>query len=59
MEFCEQEVIDFIENDEIGRIVEIVKYRPEVMRVDNVYQYSKSKSRKIEFHLRILIKVLL
>lgn len=40
-------------------MVEIVKYVPEVYRVENVYAYSSEKSRKVEFHLRILIKALL
>lgn len=41
------------------RIVEIVKYVPEVVKVENVYAYSSEKSRKVEFHLRVLIKALL
>ena len=45
--------------DEIDRIVEIVKYVPEVVKVENVYAYSSEKSRKVEFHLRVLIKALL
>ena len=32
---------------------------PEVVKVDNVYAYSSEKSRKVEFHLRVLIKALL
>jgi len=39
--------------------VEIVKYVPDVYRVENVYAYSSEKSRKVEFHLRVLIKALL
>lgn len=41
------------------RVVEIVKIMPEIVRVDNVYTYSNEKSRKVEFHLRVLIKALL
>jgi hypothetical protein len=41
------------------RIVEIVKIMPEIVRVDNVYTYSNEKSRKVEFHLRVLVKALL
>lgn len=40
-------------------MVEIVKYVPQVVKVENVYAYSSEKSRKVEFHLRVLIKALL
>lgn len=40
-------------------MVSIVKYVPEFHRVENVYAYSSQKSRKVEFHLRVLIKALL
>ncbi len=59
VEFFQQELIDVIEVDEIDRIVEIVKYVPSVVKVENVYAYSSEKSRKVEFHLRVLIKALL
>lgn len=58
-EFFSQEIIDMIEVDEVDRLVEIVKIEPQVVRVDNVYAYSSEKSRKVEFHLRVLIKALL
>ena len=59
VEFFQQEIIDVIEVDEIDKLVEIVKYVPEVVKVENVYAYSSEKSRKVEFHLRVLIKALL
>lgn len=37
----------------------MVKYVPQVVKVENVYAYSSEKSRKIEFHLRVLVKALL
>lgn len=43
----------------MDRLVEIVKYKPEIVRVENVYSYSSDRSRKLEFHLRVLIKALL
>ncbi len=52
-------MIDIIEVDEVDRLIEIVKYVPQVVKVENVYAYSSEKSRKIEFHLRVLIKALL
>jgi len=45
--------------DELDRVVEIVKYVPQIVKVENVYAYSSEKSKKVEFHLRILIKALL
>ena len=30
-----------------------------MVKVDNVYAYSSEKSRKVEFHLRVLLKALL
>ena len=36
-----------------------MKYEPQVVRVENVYAYSSEKSRKVEFHLRVLLKALL
>lgn len=58
-EFFQQQLIDIIEVDELDRVVEIVKYVPDVYRVENVYAYSSEKSRRVEFHLRVLIKALL
>lgn len=45
--------------DELDRLVQIVKYVPDVVKVENVYAYSSEKTRKVEFHLRVLIKALL
>ncbi len=36
-----------------------MKYVPEVVKVENVYAYCNDKSKKIEFHLRVLVKALL
>lgn len=58
-EFFSQELIETIEVDEIDRIVEIVKFVPQTVRVENVYTYASSRSRRVEFHLRVLIKALL
>lgn len=58
-EFLNQEVIDAIAIGDLHRIVEIVRFVPQTVRVENVYAYSSSKSRRVEFHLRVLIKALL
>lgn len=59
VEFFQQELIDVIEVDELDRVVEIVKFVPQAIRVENIYAYSSTKSRRVEFHLRVLIKALL
>jgi hypothetical protein len=48
-----------MEVDEIDRIVEIVKFVPQTVKVENVYTYASTRSRRIEFHLRVLVKALL
>jgi hypothetical protein len=58
-EFFQQELIDAIEVDSLDRIVEIVKFVPHTVRVENVYAYSSAKTRRVEFHLRVLLKALL
>lgn len=59
IEFFQSDLIDVIDADELERVVSIVKIVPEVVKVDNVYAYSSEKSRKIEFHLRVLLKAVL
>ncbi len=59
LEYVSDELIEQIEVDELDRIVEIVKYVPDVVRVDNVYTYSSEKTKRVEYHLRVLIKALL
>lgn len=43
----------------MDRIVDIVRYVPQVVKVENVYSYNSEKTRRVEFHLRVLIKALL
>jgi hypothetical protein len=59
MEYLQQELIELVEVDELDRLVQIVKYVPEVVRVENVYTYSNEKSKRVEYHLRVLVKALL
>ena len=58
-QYFEQELIDVIEVDSIDRLIEIVRFVPQTVRVENVYAYSSSKSRRVEFHLRVLLKAVL
>ena len=41
------------------KLIQIVRFVPQIVRVENVYAHSTAKERKIEFHLRVLIKALL
>jgi hypothetical protein len=50
---------DAMSLEELERIVEVVKYQPEIVKVENVYQYNNDKSLKAIFHLKIMIKALL
>jgi hypothetical protein len=59
LEYLQQELLDLVEVDELDRLVQIVKYVPEVVRVENVYSYSSDKNKRIEYHLRVLVKALL
>ena len=36
-----------IEVDELDKVVEIVKFVPDVVKVENVYAYSSEKSKKV------------
>lgn len=58
-EFFQQEIIDLLEADDFDRVISIVKYVPEVHRVENVYALDVEINRKVEFHLRVLCKALL
>lgn len=59
VEYFQQELIDVIEVDELDKIVEIVKFVPQTVRVENVYSYCSERTRRVEFHLRVLVKALL
>ena len=48
-----------VEVDGFDRLIEIVKFVPQSVRVENVYAYSSAKTRRVEFHLRVLVKALL
>ena len=48
-----------VETGSFARLKGIVTYQPEVIRVDNVYQYSNKKDQELVFNLRVLVKSLL
>lgn len=43
----------------MSKITEIVRYIPSLVKVENVYNYNNDRQRKLEFHLRVLLKALL
>mgnify|MGYP002370891826 FL=1 len=52
-------MIKTVDNDGLSKIVEIIKYVPSIVKVENVYTYNADKQRRIEFHLRVLLRALL
>ena len=59
VEILNRDVIRTVDNDGLGKIIEIVKFTPQVIKVENTYTYNSDKQRKLEFHQRILIKSLM
>ena len=47
VEYFQQELIDVIEVDELDRVVEIIKYVPQAVRVENTFSYGCTKNRKV------------
>ena len=45
--------------DALDRLKEIVVYKSDIMKVENVYNYTSKQDKDLIFHLRILIKSLL
>jgi hypothetical protein len=58
-DFFNKNVIQTIDNDGLSKIVEIIKYNPSIVKVENTYTVNSDKQRKVEFHQRILLKSLL
>ena len=59
LEIFNEDLLAQIGVDDLHRIVDIIRYVPQQVRVENVYAYSSEKSRRVEFHLRVLLKALL
>ena len=47
VEFFQEEMIDIIDADQLERVVEIIKYVPQTVRVENTYAYGCTKTRKL------------
>jgi len=48
-----------VDADGLSKITEIVRYVPSLVKVENVYNINNDKQRKLEFHLKVLLKSLL
>lgn len=60
LDFFNEGVVDTLTvGGDVNRIVEIVKYVPQEVRVDNVYAFRSDKHSRLEYHLRVLVKALL
>lgn len=45
--------------DGLSKITEIVRFVPSLVKVENIYNVNNDKQRKLEFHLKVLLKALL
>lgn len=59
MELLNKEVINVVDAEGLSKITEIVRYVPSLVKVENVYNINNDKQRKLEFHLKVLLKSLL
>lgn len=59
VELLNSEILKSVDNNGMDKIVEIVKFVPSLVKVENVYTYNADKQKRIEFHQRILLKTLL
>lgn len=46
-EFLSTELIDVMQADEMDRIVDVIKYVPQTVRVENVYVQGSKSDRKV------------
>lgn len=52
-------MINVVDADGLSKITEIVRYIPSLVKVENIYNINNDKQRKLEFHLKVLLKALL
>lgn len=43
----------------LSKITEIVRFVPSLVKVENIYNVNNDKQRKLEYHLKVLLKALL
>lgn len=59
VDLLSRDVVSSVDNNGLNKIVEIIKYTPEVVKVENTYTYNADKQRRTEFHQKVLLKSLL
>jgi hypothetical protein len=59
VELLHKEVTNVADAGGLSKITEIVRFVPSLVKVENVYNYNNDKQRKLEFHLKVLLKALL
>lgn len=59
MELLNKEVVNVADADGLSKITEIVRFVPSLVKVENIYNVNNDKQRKLEFHLKVLLKALL
>jgi DNA-binding transcriptional ArsR family regulator len=59
VELLNKEVINVADANGLSRITEIVRYIPSLVKVENVYNINNDRQRKLEYHLKVLLKALL
>lgn len=58
-EYLTEDMLELAVEGDFDRVIDIVRYVPQTVKVENVYAYSSQLNKKTEFHLRVLIKALL
>lgn len=52
-------MVNVADADGLSKITEIVRFVPSLVKVENIYNVNNDKQRKLEFHLKVLLKALL
>jgi hypothetical protein len=59
LELLNKEVVNVADSHGLSKITEIVRFVPSLVKVENIYNVNNDKQRKLEFHLKVLLKALL
>jgi len=57
-DFMDGQMEEMVTKEDMDRLLGIVKYVPQMVRVENLYNFDSEKHRKEVFHLKILLKSL-
>lgn len=58
VELLNRDILKTVDNDGLDKIIEIVKFVPSLVKVENTYTYNADKQKRVEIHQRILLKSL-